>query len=148
MAQMKETVKIRGNKGEQQVEVLVDTGAEITRIPKSLADMVTTKYTGNSTTLISASGHRTTAKLVIIEVIFPSLSNLKYVGEVAVVESGTVDILLGFDILRSIGATIDTKLKKLIVKDELVEAAKVGLMIVGGVAIGALILKFLFGSEK
>ena len=128
--------------------VLVDTGASMTLLPKSVADRIGVKYTGEQVSMSGAfAGMGDMADVAVVSIRFPFLNNLLYVTRVAVSTKAN-DILLGLDILNPLKMTIDTHTHEIVVKNEVIEVAKAGLMVAGGIAITALILKALFDGDQ
>lgn len=145
--QIKETINFEGEKGSKSVEALIDTGAEITSIPKSLANELVDRYLEKKFYLKSASSHVTEANVAYIKVEFPSLNNISYLGEIAIVNNNDT-ILIGLDILNALNIHVDSKRKTIYLRDETLEAAKTGLAVVGGAALIGTVLYLLFGKRK
>ena len=57
MAIVKATVKLRGTKGEYRAEALVDSGARMSLLDKSLAENIGVEYTERTIDFVSISGH-------------------------------------------------------------------------------------------
>lgn len=145
--QIRETISFEGKKGSKSVEALIDTGAEVTLIPKSLADELIDEYLEKKLRLKSASGHVTEANVAYMKVGFPSLNNISYVGEIAIIDNNDT-ILIGLDILNALNIHVDSKNRTIYLSNETLEAAKTGLAVVGGVALIGTVLYLLFGRRR
>ncbi len=129
------------------LNVLIDTGAEMTLLPKKVADEIGVRYTGEKRFMGGAfEGLDDIIDMAIVNIKFPFLNNRNHVATVAVSTKAT-DILLGLDVLNQLKMTIDIHTHQIVVKNEVVEAAKTGLMIAGGVAVVGVILYALFGRR-
>lgn len=145
--QIRKVVNLTGPKGSKSIEVIIDTGAEITTIPKPLVDKLTDTYSDKKLNLRSLSGHMTEAKITVLKLSFPTLNNISYIGEIAVVNNENI-ILIGLDILNALNIHLDSKNKDIYVPNEMLEAATKGLAVVGGAAIITTFLYLLFGRKK
>lgn len=116
-------VKFKGARGECIEKALIDTGAEISVIPLEVARKIGAWRTNQKTTLIGVHKQARTLPLGVLYVFFPSLN---YIGGKFPVAISDVEEkpLIGMDILKPLGITIDTKTHKLLVRNEIWEAFK------------------------
>jgi len=117
-------------------KALIDTGAEISLIPLSVAANIGAWRTNQQTNVVSVHGEDRTLPIIVAHLYFPSLNNIG--GQFAFAMSNTgQELIVGMDILKPLGITIDTKTHQLSVKNEIWEAFKtlsaVGVLFVGGV---------------
>lgn len=143
--QIRKEVTLRGF-NTKTVNALIDTGAAVTLIPKKLADELGVKYLNKKQKLSGAfSGGEDLVDIALIDIIFPWLGNINHVTEIAVSSKAT-DTLIGLDILMPLNISINTQTHELTVKNQIVDAAKTGLAVVGGAAIIGFVLYLLFGD--
>ena len=131
-------VKVGGETGEVIENALVDTGAEISLMPLSIATNIGAWSTNQQTNVVGVHGQARILPIVVAYLYFPSLKNVG--GQFAVAMSNTEqELIVGMDILKPLGITIDTKTHQLSVKNETWEAFKtlatVGVLIYGGIKI-------------
>ena len=130
------------------VSALIDTGASYTMLPKQLADEIGVRYTGERVQLGGAfAGGSDNAYLAFATLKFPFFDNLTYMPKIAISEKAT-DILVGMDVLNPLKIVIDSHTGELTIKDEIVDLAKGGLMIVGVGAVAYGIYKLFFDKKE
>lgn len=145
--QILKDIILEGSKS-KTVKVVIDTGASMTLLPKKIADEIGVRYTGEKQPLGGAfESLNDIAEVAIVNIKFPFLNNLNYVAKVAV-STKAIGVLIGMDILNPLKIIIDTNTHQIVVKDEMKEAVKTGLMIVGGAAVLGTILYVLFRRRK
>jgi len=135
MRRIYESVEFKGARGETLIKSLIDTGADISLIPPKIARQIGAWRTNQTINVKGIHGQSKVLPLCVVDIFFPSLNNIG--GRFGVVVSDTEDTpMIGMDILKLLGITIDTKLNRLYVRNEIWEAFKtlagVGLLIYGG----------------
>ena len=138
-------VKLQGERNEIIERGLIDTGAEISLMPLSIAAKIGAWRTNQQTNVVGIHGEGRTLPIIVAHLYFPSLNNIG--GKFPFAMSNTeqelsvgMDIeqklIVGMDILKPLGITIDTKTHQLSVKSEIWEAFKtlttVGVLVYGG----------------
>lgn len=131
-------INFKGSSGEVMGEALVDTGAEVSIIPLDLARQVGASHTNQDVNLIGIHGQSRRLPIGMINIFFPSLNNIGANFPVAVSDVEREPII-GMDILKPLGISIDTKTQQLSVKNEIWEAFKTlataGVLIYAGIKI-------------
>lgn len=118
-----ENVTIKGATGERTLDALIDTGAERSMIPFSIAVEIGAWRTNQQVTLVSVFKEKRNCPLVAIYIYFPSLNNQGGQIYFALDDIGS-EIILGMDILNTMGITIDTKTHKLSIRNDIWESFK------------------------
>lgn len=116
-------VRFRGAEGEVIEEALIDTGASISLIPRKLAIKIGAWHTNQTINIVGIHRQSRVLPLGVVRVYFPSLNNIGGHFTVAVSDNEKEPII-GMDILRSLGISIDTTTSRLQVKNEIWEAFK------------------------
>ena len=129
-------VHLQGETNYTSHSALVDTGAELSLIPLSIARNIGAWSTSQQTNVVGVHGQGRILPIVIANLYFPSLNNVG--GEVAFAMSDVEqELIIGMDILRPLGIIVDTKTSKLSIKNEIWEAFKtlatVGVLVWGGI---------------
>ncbi|MFQ6088927.1 MAG: hypothetical protein ACE5K0_08515 [Candidatus Methanofastidiosia archaeon] len=129
-------VKLQGARSEIFERALIDTGAEISLIPLSLGTNIGAWRTNQQTNVVGVHGEAKTLPIIAAYLYFPLLNNTG--GQFTFVMSNTgQEIIVGMDILKPLGITINTKTHQLSVKNEIWEAFKtlaaLGVLFSGGV---------------
>jgi len=135
--QIHEDVLVKGEREEIVVRALIDTGAEISIIPHSLASRIGAWSTSQAVNVAGVHGQARTFPLVVSYIYFPSLKNVG--GQLTLAMSNGDELIVGMDILSPLGITIDTRTHELSVKNEIWEAFKalsaIGVIFFAGVKI-------------
>ena len=137
MESMSITVDTRlvGESGEITEAALIDTGAEISLMPLSTAENIGAWRTNQQTNVVGVHGQSRTLPNIAAYLYFPSLNNIG--GQFAFAMSTTDEFIVGMDILKPLGITIDAKTHQLSVKNDIWEAFKtlagIGVLFFGGV---------------
>jgi predicted aspartyl protease len=131
-------VDLQGETNYTSHEALVDTGADISLIPLSIARDVGAWNTSQQTNVVGVHGQSRILPIVVANLYFPSLNNVG--GEVAFAMSDVEqELIIGMDILRPLGIIVDTKTSQLSIKNEIWEAFKtlatVGVLVWGGIKV-------------
>ena len=129
-------IKLQGARNEIIKRALIDTGAEISLMPLSIAANIGAWRTNQQTNVVGVHGEAKTLPIIVAYLYFPSLNNIG--GQFAFAMSNTgQEVIVGMDILKPLGITIDTKTYQLLVKNEIWEAFKtlaaIGVLVIGGV---------------
>lgn len=129
-------VQLQGETNSTSHSALVDTGAELSLIPSSIARNIGAWNTSQQTNVVGVHGQGRILPIVVTNLYFPSLNNAG--GEVAFAMSDVEqELIVGMDILRPLGIIVDTKTSKLSIKNEIWEAFKtlatVGVLVWGGI---------------
>ena len=123
MRRIYESVKFKGARGETLIKSLIDTGTDISLMPLKIARQIGAWRTNQTINVKGIHGQSKILPLCVVDIFFPSLNNIG--GRFGVVVSDTEDTpIIGMDILKLLGITIDTKLNCLYVKNEIWEAFK------------------------
>ena len=129
-------VQLQGETTFISQNALVDTGAEISLIPSSIARNVGAWNTNQQTNVVGVHGQGRILPIVVANLYFPSLNNVG--GEVAFTMSDVEqEVIVGMDILEPLGIIVDTKTGQLSIKNEIWEAFKI-LATVGVIAWGGI----------
>ena len=131
-------VKIKGARNEIIEKALVDTGADISLMPFSLARSIGAWRTNQQVDVAGIHGEARTLPIIVANLHFPSLNNIG--GRLPFAMSNTErELIVGMDILNPLGIAIDTKTHQLSVKNEIWEAFKtlagIGVLIFGAVKV-------------
>ena len=107
-------------------------------MPLSIAQTIGAWSTNQQTEVVGVHGQARTLPIIVAYLYFPSLKNVG--GQFAFAMSNTEqELIVGIDILKPLGITIDTKTHQLSVKNETWEAFKtlstVGLLVYCGIKI-------------
>ncbi len=129
-------IKLRGARNEIIEKALIDTGAEISLLPLNIAKKIGAWSTNRQTNVVGIHGKSKTLPIIVAYFYFPLLNSVG--GKFEFVASNTgKELIVGMDILKPLGITIDTKTQQLLVKNEIWEAFKtlsaVGVLVYGGV---------------
>lgn len=136
--QIKVEVILVGNKKEIKSQAIVDTGAGISFIPEEIAKHIEVRETGQSKNIVGIHGDVESFPVVTAYLEFPSLKKPK--SEFCFVMSDKQKkIIIGLDILKLTGISIDTETGQLTIKKKIWEAFKTiagtGLVIYGGIKV-------------
>jgi len=129
---------VKGNTTEFPIKALIDTGAEISFLPIEIARHIGAWKTREEMDIIGVHKDVKKYPLVIAEVFFPSLNLIggKFRWAMSDVSN---EPIIGMDILKPLGITINSKNGILSIKNELWEAFKtltaVGVIMYGAVKI-------------
>lgn len=131
-------VHLQGETNYTSHSALVDTGAELSLIPSSIARDIGAWSTSQQTNVVGVHGQGRILPIVVANLCFPSLNNVG--GEVAFAMSDVEqELIIGMDILGPLGIIVDTKTGKLSIKNEVWEAFKtlatVGVLVWGGIKV-------------
>lgn len=131
-------VCLQGETNYTSYGALVDTGAELSLIPSSIARSIGAWSTSQQTNVIGVHGQGRILPIVVANIYFPSLNNAG--GEVAFAMSDVEqEPIIGMDILKPLGIIVDTKTSKLSINNEIWEAFKtlatIGVLVWGGIKI-------------
>ena len=131
-------VKLAGETTEIIENALVDTGAEISMMPLSIATNIGAWSTNQQTNIIGVHRQARMLPIIVASLYFPSLNNVG--GQVAFAMSDIEqELIIGMDILKPLGIIVDTKTNKLTIKNEVWEAFKsivtTGVIIYAGIKI-------------
>lgn len=129
-------VQLHGETNSTSHSALVDTGAELSLIPSSIARNIGAWNTSQQMNVVGVHGQGRILPIVVTNLYFPSLNNAG--GEVAFAMSDVEqELIVGMDILRPLGIIVDTKTSELSIKNEIWEAFKtlatVGVLVWGGI---------------
>ena len=128
-------VKLKGARGEITKAALIDTGAERSLMPLSTAVNIGAWGTNQQTNVVGVHEQARTLSIIVAYLHFPSLSNIGAQFAFAMSNKGQ-ELIVGMDILKPSGITIDTTTHQLSVKNEIWEAFKtlaaVGVFVYGG----------------
>ncbi len=131
-------IRFKGFCGEAIEKALIDTGAEISLIPIDLARRVGAWRTNQSTNIVGIHAQRRNLPIAKTEIFFPSLGDKGGYFLVAVSDVEEEPII-GMDVLKPLGISIDTKTHQLSVKNEIWEAFKtlsaIGVLTYAGIKI-------------
>jgi len=130
-----ENVRLQGARGENMERALIDTGAEISVMPLSVATNIGAWRTNQQTNIVGIFGQARMLPIIVANLYFPSLNNVG--GQFAFAMSDMEqEFIVGMDILKPLGINIDTKTHQLSIKNEIWEAFKtlagVGVLVFGG----------------
>ena len=140
-------VKFKGKHTETTKKALIDTGADISLIPSKLASIIGAWHTNQWVDIVGVHGQSRKLPVGKIGIFFPELGDKGGYFLVAVSNIEKVPII-GMDILKPLGISIDTKTGELSIKNEIWEAFKT-LSAIGVVFfLGVKVLEKLFGEEK
>lgn len=128
-------IQLKASRGQVNCNCLIDTGAEVSFIPSSAASKVGAWVTNYSQTVTGVHQDTKTFPVVLVDAYFADLS---VGGRFPFVMSElTQEIIIGMDVLKPLGVSIDTATNRLSVKSEVWEAFKalaaIGVLVVGGI---------------
>jgi predicted aspartyl protease len=131
-------VHLQGGRNYASHSALVDTGAELSLIPSSIARDIGAWSTREQTNVVGIHGQSRILPIVVASLYFPSLNNVG--GEVAFAMSDVEQsLIIGMDVLEPLGIIVDTKMGKLSIRNEVWEAFKtlatVGVLVWGGIKV-------------
>lgn len=118
-----QAIKFKGARKAVQQKALIDTGAGISLIPLRLAKNIGAWRTNQNINIVGVHEQSKTLELGIAEVYFLSLNDIGGQFPVAVSDVEKEPII-GMDILKPLGISIDTATHQLSVKNEFWEAFK------------------------
>ena len=136
-------IKFKGARSETIRKSLIDTGASISLVPKELAITVGAWRTDQSKKLTGIHGQSRVLPIVKIGIFFPELGN-KGGDFLAAVSDVEKEPIIGMDVLKSVGISINTKTGELLIQNEIWEAFKT----FSAMFVGVKVLEKLFGEEK
>jgi len=140
-------IKFRGAHDETIKESLIDTGASISIIPRELAITVGAWRTDQYTIITGVHGQLKDLPIGKIGIFFPALGDKGGYFLVAVSDVEEEPII-GMDVLKPLGISIETKTGELSVKNEIWEAFKTISGIGVAFFLGVKILEKLFEEGK
>lgn len=140
-------IKFRGAHGETTRESLIDTGADISLIPRELAITVGAWRTSQYVNVTGVHGQSRDLPIGKIGVFFPTLGDKGGHFFVAVTDVEKEPII-GMDVLKLLGISIEAKTGELSIKNEIWEAFKTLSTIGVSFFLGVRILEKLFEEEK
>lgn len=126
-------------------KALIDTGADISMIPLGLAEMIGALHICKVINIRGVFGQDRTLPLRTMCICFPSLKNIGMQIPVAVSDVEQIPII-GMDVLKPLGITIDTKTGQLSVKHEGWEVFKTMAGVVAIIIFGAEVVDYAFGK--
>ena len=129
-------VKLQGARDEIIKRALIDTGAEISLMPLPTATDIGVWRTNRQLNVVGIHTEARTMPIIVARIYFPSLNDIG--GQFQfVTDNRGQELIIGMDILKPLGITIDTKTRQLSVRNETWEAFKtlsaIGVLVVGGV---------------
>lgn len=118
---------------------LIDTGAEISMIPKGLANSIGAWHTNQNMDIIGVHNHKRTLPIGIANIYFSSLDDVGGQFSIAISDLEE-EPLIGMDIMRPLGININTRTHKVTVNNETWEAFKTlsGIIVGGFIVVKAL----------
>lgn len=118
---------------------LIDTGAEISLIPKGLANTIGAWHTNQNMDIIGVHNHKRTLPIGIANIYFSSLDDVGGQFSIAISDLEE-EPLIGMDIMRPLGININTRTHKVTVNNEIWEAFKTlsGIIVGGFIVVKAL----------
>ncbi|MHB8327843.1 MAG: hypothetical protein ACYDB5_10500 [bacterium] len=136
-------ILLQGEKNQINIDASIDTEAEISIIPLQLAINIGAWQTDKMIDIKSSNGQRMLLPLGFTYIYFPSLKDMggKHIGGQFPIAISDIEQLpiIGMDIMKPLGISIDTKTSRLSKKDEIWEAFKIlsaaGVMALAGMAI-------------
>ena len=140
-------IKFRGARDETIRESLIDTGASISLIPRELAITVGAWHTDQYVDVTGVHGQSRALPIGKIGIFFPALGDKGGYFLVAVSDVEKEPII-GMDVLKPLGISIETKTEELSIKNEIWEAFKTISGIGVAFFLGVKILEKLFEEEK
>lgn len=131
------SIQLQASRAQAPYNALIDTGAEISMIPSSAASVVGAWRTDYTQSVTGVHQDTKTFPMVVAYLSFPDLN---VGGRFPFVMSGlSQEVVIGIDILKPLGISIDTATNRLSVKSEVWEAFKtlaaLGVLVVGGIKI-------------
>lgn len=140
-------IKFKGAKEEIIEQSLIDTGASISLIPIELAKRVGAWCTDLDVKVVGVHKQSRDLSLVKVGIFFPDLGD-KGGYFIAAVSDVEKEPIIGMDILRPLGISIETSTGELSIKNEVWEAFKTLSSVGVIVFLGVKIIEKLFGEEK
>jgi len=140
-------IKFKGGRKETITKALIDTGASISLLPVRLARLIGAWRTDQDVNVIGI--HKQSRKLPVgkVGIFFPDLGDKGGYFLVAISDIEEEPVI-GMDVLKPLGISIETKTGRLTIKNEIWEAFKtlsaIGVVIFAGVKI----LEKSFGEGK
>ncbi len=118
-----QTIRFQGARNTAQQNALIDTGADISMIPLRLAAMIGAWRTDQTINIKGVHGQSRTLPLGVAHIYFPSLNDIggQFYITISNIEQ---EPIIGMDILRPLGISIDTRNRRLSVRNEIWEAFK------------------------
>lgn len=117
---------------------LIDTGAEISIMPSSMARNIGVWSTNQQTNAVGVFGQGRTLPIIVADIHFPSLKNVgaQFPFAMSDVEQ---ELIVGMDILTPLGVIVNTQTGQLSIKNETWEAFKIltaiGIIVWGGIKV-------------
>jgi len=118
-----QTAKFQGARTKTQESALIDTGADISIIPLRLAMKIGAWRTNQTINIVGIHKQSRELPLGVAHIYFPSLNNIGGRFLIAISDKEQEPII-GMDILRPSGISIDTKTHQVSVRNEVWEAFK------------------------
>ncbi len=117
------SIRFKGAYGESIRQSLIDTGAEILLIPRELAVNIGAWHTNQTVNIVGFHGYSSDLPLGKVGIFFSELGNKGGYFLVAV-SNIEKEPVIGMDVLKPLGISIDTRTGKLSIKNEIWEAFK------------------------
>lgn len=139
-------VRFEGTRTNTIEKSMIDTGASISMIPRRLADAVGAWPTSLHMTVEGVHKQQKTLPLAAIRISFPGLNGAG--GQLLVAVSDDLDTpLIGMDILRPLGVSINAGTHQLEIRNEAFDAFRnLSAVLVGGVIL-AYVIDAVFGEQ-
>jgi predicted aspartyl protease len=116
-------IKLKGASNEIIINALIDSGAEISLMPLRIAQNIGAWKTNEYIDIKSVHEEIKECSIIIAELYFISLNLVG--GQFRFAMSDVAkEVIIGMDILKPLGITIDTKSNSLSIKNEILEAFK------------------------
>jgi predicted aspartyl protease len=140
-------IQFKGARGIIIKQSLIDTGAEISLVPIGLASHIGAWKTNHNLDIVGVHEQLRNFPLGKIGIFFPDLGN-KGGYFLAAVSDIEKEPIIGMDILKPLGISIDTKTGNLSIKNEIWEAFKTLSGICTAVFLSVKIFGKLFGENQ
>jgi len=140
-------IKFKGARKEIIEQSLIDTGASISLIPIESARRVGAWRTDQNVNVVGVHGQSRALPLGKVGIFFPDLGD-KGGDFIVAVSDVEKEPIIGMDILKPLGISIDTKTGELSIKNEVWEAFKTLSGIGIAIFLGVKILEKLFEKEQ
>ena len=117
-----EPVRVEGQTQASDASALIDTGADVSLLPQALAGTIGAWPTGHEMGLRGVHGESEVHPLVIANLFFPGLGDVG--AQCFFAMSRENELIIGMDILRALGISIDTATQTLSIRNEAWESLK------------------------
>ncbi len=118
-----QVIRFQGARNQTEERALIDTGADISMIPLRLAAMISAWQTNQTINISGVHGQSRTLPLGVARIYFPSLNDIGGQFYIAI-SNIEQEPIIGMDILRPLGVSIDIRNGRLLVQNEIWEAFK------------------------